>query len=128
MSATRGAAALEEQAELRILRDEADRSAAEAARTLAELTGRLAVVGHPGKVARRMAAGARVTALRALREGPGRIAGQRGAWRPALAAIPVLALAAALAYAAARGKLRTEKSASPGSSLAGLPARLPQAR
>lgn len=35
------AASREEQAELEMLRDEADRTAADAARTLAELTGRL---------------------------------------------------------------------------------------
>jgi hypothetical protein len=98
----RTAAEREEEAELKYLRDQADRSAVEVARTLAELTGRLAAVGHPGQAARQLAAGARVTALRAVREGPGKIAGQRGAWRPALAAIPVLVVAAALAYAAVR--------------------------
>jgi hypothetical protein len=87
-------------------RDEADRTAAEAAHTLAELNRRLTAVRRPREAARRLAADARVTALRAVREGAGMIAGQRGAWRPVLAAIPVLAAAAVLAYATPRGKIR----------------------
>ena len=42
MSTRDSAVALEEEAELRELRDRADRTTAEAARTLAELTARLA--------------------------------------------------------------------------------------
>lgn len=99
----RSAADREEQAQLNTLRDQADRSAAEAAHTLAELTSRLSA-GHPKAVARRLAEDARVTARRAVREGPGMIAGQRGARRLALTAIPVLLIAAALTYAALRGK------------------------
>jgi hypothetical protein len=108
MSATRsrGAASIEEQAELTSLRDAADRSTAEVARTLAELTERLAA-NRPKAVAKRLAANARVTALRAVREGPGKIAGQRGARRLALAAIPVLVLAA-VAVAIARERLSAE--------------------
>jgi hypothetical protein len=101
----RTAAAREEEAELNELRDQADRVTAELAQTLTELTRRITVVRRPGAAARRLTADARVTALRALREGPGSLAGQRGAWRPALAAIPVFAVAAALGYAAYRGKL-----------------------
>ncbi len=108
MSIPRTAAVKEEEAQLNDLRDQADRSAAEAARTLAELTGRLAAVGRPGDAARRLAADARVTALRAVRQGPGKIAGQRGAGRLALAAVPVLVVAVALAYAA-RGQLAPAK-------------------
>ena len=106
MSVVRTAAEREEEAELNALRGEADRSAAEAARTLAELSRRITAVRRPATTARRLAADARVTALRAVRGGPGSIAGRRGAWRPVLAAIPVLVVAAALAYAASRGKLR----------------------
>jgi len=99
----RTAADREEQAELNDLRDQADRSAAAAAHTLAELTSRL-TAAHPVAVARRVAGGARVTALRAVREGPGKIAGQRGAKRLALTAIPVFLIAGALAYAVIRGR------------------------
>jgi hypothetical protein len=105
MSLIRTAAEREEEAELNDLRDQADRSTAEAAQILAEMTRRITVVRRPGQAARRLTADARVAALRVLREGPGGIAGQRGAWRPVLAAIPVLTLVAVLAYAAARGKL-----------------------
>jgi hypothetical protein len=101
----RTAAAREEEAELNELRDQADRAAAEVAQTLTELNRRITVVRRPGAAARRLTADARVTALRALREGPGSIVGQRGACRLALAAIPVFALATALGYAAYRGKL-----------------------
>ena len=97
------AADREEDAELNDLRDQAERAAAEAARTLAELTSRLSA-GHPKAVARRLAGHARVTARRAAREGPGKIAGQRGAKHLALTAIPVLLVAAALAFAAIQGK------------------------
>jgi hypothetical protein len=93
-------ATVEEQAELKMLRDQADETAAEAARTLAELATRLADAAHPGAMARRLAAVGRGAAVSALREVPGKIGGQRGARRTALAAIPVLAVAAAalLAY------------------------------
>jgi hypothetical protein len=105
MSLIRTAAEREEEAELNYLRDQADRSTAEAAQILAELTRRVNVARRPGKAASRLATDARVAALRAVREGPGKIAGQRGAWRLVLAAIPVLTLAAVLGYAAVRGKL-----------------------
>jgi hypothetical protein len=104
----RTAAEREEERELNSLRDQAGRSTADAAQTLAELTRRLKSAGHPQAAARQLAANARVTALRAVREGPGKIAGQRGARRLALAAIPVLLIAAAaLAYAATQGRPRT---------------------
>jgi hypothetical protein len=104
MSVTRTAAAREEEAELNQLRDQADRTAADAAQALAELTRRIDVARRPGEAVRRLTADARAAARRALR-GPGSATVQRGPWRPALAAVPVLALAAALAYAAARGKI-----------------------
>lgn len=115
MSIARTAADKEEETELNYLRDVADRSGADAAQTLAELARRVSVARRPWAAARRMAADARVTALRALREGPGVIAGRRGAWRPALAAVPVLVLAAAFAYAAARGGLISGKPSLGGS-------------
>ncbi len=101
----RTAATREEEAELNELREQAKLATAELAQTLTELTRRITVVRRPGAAARRLTADARVTALRALREGPGSFAGQRSAWRLALAAIPVVAVAAALGYAAYRGKL-----------------------
>jgi hypothetical protein len=105
VSLTRTAAEREEEAELNELRGEADRTAAEAARTLAELTRRIGEVRRPGEAARRLVADARVTALRKVREGTGGLAGRRGARPLALAAIPVLAVAA-VTYAAVRGKIR----------------------
>jgi hypothetical protein len=57
-----GRAAIEERAELHGLRDQAERTAAEAAETLAELADRLALVGRPGVLVRRLAADARDTA------------------------------------------------------------------
>ena len=94
------AAEFEEQAQLKELRDQADRTAADAAQTLAELGARLADAAQPGAVAWRLAAIGRGAAKRALRKVPGEIAGQRRAGRVALAAIPALAIAAAvfLAY------------------------------
>jgi gamma-glutamylcysteine synthetase len=94
------AAAVEEQAELTMLRGQADETAADAARTLAELAGRLADTARPGAMARRLAVASRGAVTSSLRMLPGTIAGQRGAARAALAAIPALAVAAAvfLAY------------------------------
>lgn len=97
------AASVEEQAELQELRDRADRTTAEAARTIAELTGRLAQARQPGVLARRLTTNARNGAAHVLRGGPGKLAGQRGARRAALAAIPVLALVAAVALARRQG-------------------------
>ena len=105
MSTRDSAAALEEEAELRELRDRADRTTAEAARTLAELTARLAAAREPGAVARRLAARTRDVAARTLGEVPGKFAGQHGARRTALVAIPVLAVAAAVIVAYRRGYL-----------------------
>jgi hypothetical protein len=101
----RTAAELEEQAELKMLRDQADQTTAEAARTLAELATRLSDAAHPGAMARRLSAVSRGAAVSALREVPGKVAGQRGARRTVLAAIPVLAVAAAtfLVYRRFRG-------------------------
>jgi hypothetical protein len=98
-------AALEEQTELRELRDRADRTTAEAARTLAELTARVAAARDPGTMARRLTARAKDVATRALGEVPGKFASQPGAKRTALAAIPVLAVAAAMIVAYRRGYL-----------------------
>jgi hypothetical protein len=93
------AAAAEEQAELTMLRGQADETAADAARTLAELAGRLADTARPGVMARRLAVASRGAVTSSLRLLPGKIAGQR-ATRAVLAAIPALAVAAAvfLAY------------------------------
>ena len=96
---------LEEEAELRELRDRADRTTAEAARTLAELTARLAAARDPGAIARRLTARTRDVAGRALREGPGKLTSQPNARRAALAAIPVLAVTAAMIVAYRRGYL-----------------------
>src|SRR6516164_4180999 len=76
-----------------------------AARTLAELTARLAAAREPGAVARRLAARTRDVAARTLGEVPGKLAGQRGARGTALVAIPVLAVAAAVIVAYRRGYL-----------------------
>jgi hypothetical protein len=93
------AAEFEEQAQLKELRDQADQTAAEAAQTLAELGTRLTDAARPGGLARRLAAVGRSAGTRALREVPAGIAGQRGARRAALAAIPVFAVAAAVLLA-----------------------------
>ena len=105
MSTRDSAAALEEEAELRELRDRADRTTAEAARTLAELTARLAAARDPGAVARRLTARTRDVATRALRELPAKLASQPYARRAALAAIPVLAVTGAMIVAYRRGYL-----------------------
>lgn len=105
MSTRDSTAALEEEAELRELRDRADRTTAEAAQTLAELTARLAAARDPGAMARRLTARTRDVATRALREGPGKLASQPNARRAALAAIPVLAVTAAMIVAYRRGYL-----------------------
>ena len=104
MSTRDSAAALEEEAELRELRDRADRTTAEAARTLAVLTARLAAARDPGAMARRLTARTRDVATRALREVPGKLASQPNR-RAALAAIPVLAVTAAMIVAYRRGYL-----------------------
>lgn len=103
MSPVRTAAEREEQAELTMLREQADRTADEVAQTLAELTRRIDVVRRAGEAARRISA-ARGTALRALRQGPRAIAAQPGVRRVALAAAPVLVLA--VFACAARGKIK----------------------
>jgi hypothetical protein len=93
------AAEFEEQAQLKELRDQADRTAADAAQTLAELGARLVDAAQPGAMARRLAMIGRGAAKRILREVPGKIASQRGAKGAALAAIPALAAVAVfLAY------------------------------
>lgn len=101
MSARGGAASVEEQATLEALRAQADKTGEEAAQTLAELAGRLADAGNPRNLARRLAADARRNAIRTARDIPGKLipgklAGQRGATRTALAAVPVLAVLAAI--------------------------------
>jgi hypothetical protein len=104
VSPIRTAAEREEQAELAMLREQADRTADEVARTVAELSRRAGIVRRPGPTARRMAAEAAATAVRAIRQAPRQVAGQPGVRRAALAAVPVLALAA-FTYAAAHGKI-----------------------
>ena len=105
MSTRDSAVALEEEAELRELRDRADRTTAEAVRTLAELTARLAAARDPSAMARRLTVRTRDVATRALREGPGKLASQPNARRAALVAIPVLAVTAAMIVAYRRGYL-----------------------
>jgi hypothetical protein len=102
MSAGHGATSVEEQAALEALRARADRTGKEAAQTLAELAGRLADAGNPRNLVRRLAADARRNALRSVRGIPGRLVGQRGATRVALAAVPVLVLAAGVAIVVVR--------------------------
>lgn len=103
MTASGGAANVEEQATLEALRAQADKTGEEAAQTLAELAGRLVDAGNPRNLARRLAADARRNAVRTARDVPRKLAGQRGATRAALAA--VLVLAAGTAIVARRRRL-----------------------
>jgi hypothetical protein len=96
VTARHGPAGVEEQAALEALRAQADRTGEEAARTLAELAGRLADAGNPRNLARRLAADARRNALRSARDIPGKLAGQHGATRAALATVLVLVAGAAI--------------------------------
>jgi hypothetical protein len=102
VTARHGRADIEEQATLEALRAQADRTGEEAARTLAELAGRLADAGNPRELARRLAADARRNALRSARDIPGRLVGQRAATRAALAAVLVLVAGAAVVIARRR--------------------------
>jgi len=80
------AAGTEERVELEVLRERADQTGREAARTLAELAARLAAARDPRAVTRRVTARAsrRVQApVQAMR-------GNRAARRAAIAAVPVL--------------------------------------
>jgi hypothetical protein len=70
-----------------------------------QLAIRLAAAREPGAVARRLAVRTLDVTARALGEVPGKLAGQRGARRPALAAIPVLSVAAPVIVAYRRGYL-----------------------
>jgi hypothetical protein len=97
-----GVAAFEEQAELADLRDQAARTAAEAAQTITELAGRLDLARQPRLLARRLATDARHTAARTLREALGRISGQARTRRTTLAAIPALAVVVTVAVIVAR--------------------------
>lgn len=105
MTARHGAANAEEQATLEALRAQADKTGEEAAQTLAELAGRLADAGNPRNLARRLAADTRRNAVRAARDIPGRLAGQRGAARAALAAVLILAAGAAIVVVVRRQQL-----------------------
>lgn len=102
MSGPLRAAALEEQAELKSLRDAADRSAADLAQTVAELTGRLATARQPKQAARWLAARARVAVPREFGAGWARTGGRSAV----LVIVPVLVVVAA-GYAATR---RTRKN------------------
>jgi hypothetical protein len=103
-SRPRGGAALEERAEVLSLREQADRTAAEAAETLTELAGRFALAVRPGAAGPRLAAAARDAAAATLRRAAWRVADQSAARRAALAAVPALAAAAAVAVLAARAR------------------------
>jgi hypothetical protein len=96
VTARQAVTSTEEQATLEALRAQADKTGEEAAQTLAELAGRLADAGNPRNLARRLAADARRNAARAVRGVPRKLAGQRGATRAALAAVPVLAAVAVI--------------------------------
>jgi hypothetical protein len=102
VSARHGAATAGEQARIEELRAQVDRTGEEAAQTLAELAERLADAGNPRNLVRRLAADARHNALRSVRGIPGKLVGQRGATRAALAVVPVLVLAAGVAIAVVR--------------------------
>jgi hypothetical protein len=121
MSVRNTAADVEEQATLEALRAQADKTAEEASQTLAELAGRLADASRPRTVARRLVANAQRGAVNAFGDLPEKaqravkdlpekaghavgnlpekLAGQRGAKRAALVAIPVLAVLVAIAVA-----------------------------
>lgn len=102
MAGRRASSALEEQAELDALRGRADRAAAAAGQTLAELTGRLAQARRPAALARRQAADARDRARRALSAGTRPAVSRRGAWRAGLTAASVTALIAVVVLARRR--------------------------
>ena len=97
-----GAAAFEENAELRELRERADQTGREAAQTLAELAGRFADARDPKVVARRATARARAAAVRARRHMP---AYPSAAKRAAVVAVPVIGLLTVTIVARRRGWL-----------------------
>jgi hypothetical protein len=105
VTARQGAANAEERATLEALRAQADKTGKEAAQTLAELAGRVADTGNPRKLGKRLAADAWRNAVRAARDTPGKLVGQRGATRAALAAVPVLVAGAAIAVVIRRRQL-----------------------
>lgn len=93
-----------ERADLEVLRERADATGREAARTLAELAARLATARDPGAVARRVSARAsrRVqAAAKALKD-------NRAAKRAAVAAVPVLGVLTVAVVAHRQGWLSTK--------------------
>lgn len=90
--------------ELDQLRDQADRTGREAAKTLAELAARLADARDPLMVARRLAARTHRGVLRAMARARGKT-GLRGARNAALVATPILGALALAAVAHRRGWL-----------------------
>lgn len=105
MTARRGAAATEEHAQLEELRDRADRTGQEAARTLAELAGRVAMARDPQAVARRLSERARHQAMRARKRMQAALAEHRVVKQAALAAIPVAGVLTVTVVAVRRGWL-----------------------
>jgi septal ring factor EnvC (AmiA/AmiB activator) len=105
VTARRGAAAIEEHAELEQLRARADRTGQEAAQTLAELAGRLAQARQPQAIARRLSARARHEAARAAKRMRAALAEHRTVKRAALAAVPVAGVLVVSAVAHRRGWL-----------------------
>jgi hypothetical protein len=101
VSAERGTAAdREERAELEVLRDEADRIAEEAARTVAELTERLS----PRNVAGRLSRNITARTERLSRDVTARLGGKRAVWLAAT----ILPVAVALAAAAVAARHRPD--------------------
>lgn len=97
------AAEAEERAELEVLRERADQTGREAARTLAELAARIAAAKDPRAVTRRVTARAnrRVhAAVQAMR-------GNRAARRAAVAAVPALGVLTIAVVARRQGWLKS---------------------
>lgn len=98
------AAETEERAELEVLRERADQTGREAARTLAELAARIAAAKDPRAVTRRVTARAsrRVhAAVQAMRD-------NRAARRAAVAAVPVLGMVTVAVVAHRQGWLKSD--------------------
>lgn len=98
------AAETEERAELEVLRERADQTGREAARTLAELAARIAAARDPRAVTRRVTAraGRRVhAAVQAMRD-------NRAARRAAVAAVPVLGMVTVAVVAHRQGWLKSD--------------------
>lgn len=108
-----GGPAREEQAEVETLRDEADRAAEEAARTIAELTGRLSPRNLTERLSPRNLTQRLVPRHVAARLSPARLSGNR-TLKLAATVLPVAAaLAAAAVAVAAAARRRSDALAVP---------------